>query len=81
MSATILGKEKEVFLEEEKVLAIFCGQTWPSWEQVCKIKQKYWAPEEVAVQFNISPELDLNHEHIILLWDAEDFQLPDKQIV
>lgn len=75
------GVRKEVFLSEQGVLAIFCGEDWLSWEEVCQIKQKYWKPEQAAVQFNISPELDLNPEHMILLWDATNFDLPPKKFV
>lgn len=72
---------KEIFLSKHRVLVIFCGKDWLSWEEVCKIKQKYWEPEEAAVQFNVSPELDCNEEHMILLWDASDFDLPAKELV
>lgn len=65
----------------EKVVVIFGGNAWPTWEEVCKIKQKYWAPEEAAVQFNISYEHDINNAHMILLWDATNFQLPPKELV
>lgn len=75
------GVRKEVFLPEYGVLAIFCGEDWLSWEEVCQIKQRYWKPEQAAVQFNVSPELDLNPEHMILLWDASDFDLPPKKFV
>lgn len=75
------GERKEIFLAEYKVLVIFCGDDWLTWEEICKIKQQYWEPEEVAVQFNISPEFDLNSEHMILLWDGADMVLPPKNIV
>lgn len=75
------GERKEVFLEDSRVLIIFCGDNWLPWEEVCKIKKRYWEPEQAAVQFNISKEFDLNKEHIMILWDAEDFILPPKEIV
>lgn len=75
------GERKEIFLDQLRVLVIFCGEDWLSWDEVCQIKQKYWKPEEAAVQFNVSPELDINKEHMILLWDATDFALPPKEFV
>ncbi len=75
------GERKEVFLEDSRLLIVFCGQEWLSWEEICKIKQRYWEPEEAAVQFNVSWELDCNEEHMILLWDATDFDLPSKDLV
>lgn len=75
------GERKEVFLSEQRVLVIFCGEDWLSWEDVCQIKQKYWNSEEAAVQFNVSTGVDLNPEHMILLWDATNFQLPPKELV
>lgn len=75
------GERKEIYLPKCGIVIIFCGEEWLSWEEVCKIKQRYWDPEEVAVQFNVSRELDCNEEHMILLWDATDFDLPPKDFV
>lgn len=77
------GKKQEILFEgnDEKVVVLFGGDKWPKWNEVCKIKQKYWQPEEVAVQFNIGQKFDLNAEHIIMLWDAGDFALPSKELV
>ncbi len=76
------GQRREVLIEEDtKVVLIFCGDQWLTWEEVCQIKQKYWQAEEAAVQFNISQAFDLNKERIIMLWDAEDFDLPLKEYV
>ncbi len=76
------GQSKQVLLEgNQKVLAIFGGDRWPTWEQVCRLKQKYWEPEESAVQFNICQSFDLNEEHLMILWDARDFDLPPKDLV
>lgn len=66
---------------EEKVVAV-CGENrWPTWEEVCAVKQRYWEPEEAAVQFNLSIEEDINAEYMILLWDAADMLLPPKEFV
>ena len=75
--------EKREFLVpgEQKILAVSGITRWPTWEEVCETKQRYWEPEEVAVQFNLSSDEDLNEEHIILLWDASDMLLPSKEIV
>lgn len=76
------GEEKEILLSgEQKILAIFGDKRWPTWEEVCKAKQKYWEPEEAAVQFNMSYEEDMNEEFCILLWDAQDMLLPPTYLV
>lgn len=77
------GKKQEVFIRDDdcKKLIIFAGNSWPTWEEVCKLKQQYWKPQEPAVQFNLSYSEDMNTEHIIILWDASDFDLPDKNLV
>ena len=78
-----LANAKRDFLVpgEEKVVAV-CGKNrWPTWEEVCAVKQRYWEPEEAAVQFNLSIEEDINAEYMILLWDAADMLLPPKEFV
>lgn len=74
-------KEAVLFDYDGKKLAIFGGNSWPTWEEVCKFKQMYWELEETAIQFNISCDFDLNPEHMIILWDAADFYLPPKKLV
>lgn len=69
--------EKDVLIPgNTKIVAIFGQDRWPTWEEVCQVKQKYWEPEEAAVQFNISAKEDLNDKFMILLWDASDMMLP-----
>ncbi len=76
------GKEKAVLLSgQQKIVAIFGEDRWPTWEEVCAVKQQYWEPEEAAVQFNLSYKEDMNKEYCILLWDATDMLLPDKKLV
>ena len=76
------GKEKAVLLSgEQKIVAVFGENRWPTWEEVCTVKQQYWDPEEAAVQFNLSYKEDINKEYCILLWDATDMLLPDKELV
>lgn len=77
------AKKAEILIEDDagKKLIIFGGNSWPSWEEVCKLKQKYWQAEEAAIQYNISYNIDLNDEHMIILWDATDFELPPKELV
>ncbi len=76
------GKEKAVLLSgEQKIVAVFGENRWPTWEEVCTVKQQYWDPEEAAVQFNLSYKEDMNKEYCILLWDATDMLLPDKELV
>ena len=72
--------EKKVIFEDNKLI-IFGGNKWPSWDEICILKQKYWESEEAAVQFNLGKEKDLNPEHCIILWDASDMILPKKEFV
>lgn len=74
-------KESMIISVNPKVIAFFGGNDWPEWEDVCEVKQKYWKQNEAAVQFNISSEIDLNSEHLILLWDAVGVELPSKFLV
>lgn len=74
------SQEKKVIFEDNKLI-IFGGNKWPTWDEVCILKQKYWEPEEAAVQFNVRKEIDLNPEHCIILWDASDMILPKKEFV
>lgn len=77
------GKKKEILIndENEKKLIIFGGNNWPTWEEICNAKQKYWKDDEAAVQFNISYKNDMNQQFIIILWDAKNFLLPSKEYV
>ena len=71
------GEKKTMLLPgETRVVVVFGGNNWPSWAEVYKAKEQYWKPEETAVQFYLSYNEDMNKEHIILLWDAEDMLLP-----
>lgn len=73
-------QEKAVIWDDNKLI-IFGGDKWSTWDEVCKLKQQYWDPEEAAVQFNVGKEIDLNPEHCIILWDASDMLLPEKEYV
>ena len=64
-----------------KKLFVYCGDKWFCWDEICKAKKKYFGKDKAAVQFNIGREFDLNPEHIMILWDAEDFILPPKELV
>lgn len=74
-------KEGRIF--GKRFVAIFGGKEWPAWEQVCSIKRHCFGEDHTALQFNVCRELDLNHKHILLLWDADEFKiaLPPKEIV
>lgn len=71
---------KKVIFENNKLI-IFGGDKWPTWDEICILKQKYWKSEEAAVQFNVGKEIDLNTEHCIIIWDASDMILPKKEYV
>ena len=46
-----------------------------TWDEVCKVKRKYWRKQEAAVQFNLGEKFDCNNSYIIL-WDAKRMILP-----
>lgn len=77
------GNKKTILSEDSsgKFVVIFGGDSWPTWEEVCEIKQRYWQPEEVAIQFNISQKIDLNDQYMIILWDGADFTCPSSDEV
>ena len=72
------GQKQSIAFEcdDTKFVAIYCGENWLTWEEVCEIKQAFWEPEEAAVQLNINYEFDINPEHILLLMDAQDVLVP-----
>ena len=80
-SSTLIFKEGRCGAKD--FVAIFGGTNWPTWEEVCAIKKHCFGEDRTALQFNISRELDLNSKHILILWDADDFniQLPPKEYV
>ena len=67
----------------KQFVAIFCGNNWLEWTKVCNIKKRYFGEDSTVLQFNLNPEVDLNPNHILLLWNAADFniQLPSKECV
>lgn len=70
-------------IDGKNFVAIFSGTDWLKWEQVCGIKKHCFGEDVTALQFNISPHIDLNFYHILLLWNATDFDivLPLKEYV
>lgn len=81
-----LEKSKKILTGTENgknYVAIFCGDNWATWEEVCAIKQEYFGPDKTAFQLNISKEFDLHSSKILTLWDAEEFgiKLPPSDIV
>lgn len=64
-----------------KAVAIFGENRWPLWDEVCEIKQKYWNPDEAAIQFNLGGIFDRNSEYLMVLVDAKKFKLPEKVLV
>ncbi len=68
---------KAMVADNGKVLIIFGGEDWASFKEIERLKEKYWGKEKSVVQFFVSQALDLNPEHIVMLWDAENFELPE----
>ena len=64
-------------------IAIFCGDNWLNWYDVCKIKQACFGEDCTAFQLNISKEFDLHSSKILTLWNAQEFgiHLPPSEIV
>lgn len=72
--------EKCIDFENQKILAIK-KDDWPSWAEIVAAKKRYWKNNEAAVQLNIFKDYDLNQNHIVLLWDAQNLLLPSKEFV
>lgn len=64
-----------------RFVAIFGETRWPTWEEVCAEKQKYFGPDCPAIQYNITPRFDLNGRFLLTLWDATHIPLPPKYLV
>ncbi len=77
------GDKKDLCIKEKNVkrLFVFGEMCWPSWEELCSYKSRYWTKEEPAVQYHIARNIDNNPEYIIILWDANDFVFPPKELV
>ena len=49
----------------------------PSWKQMCAIKDIFWDPEDVVVQYHPRESDYVNmHEHCLHLWRPIDQKLP-----
>ena len=74
-------KKRRILQRDPKVLAIYGANQWSTFEEIEILRKLHWKEDEKVVQFYISKEIDLNDEHIILLWDAESFDLPDEWLI
>lgn len=71
---------REGIFDNTKYVAIY-NPNWPSWDEVCDIKQKCFGDTEV-LQFHVNEKQDLNEKRILLLWEHKNnFQLPPKEFV
>lgn len=64
-------------LGSKKYCILSGANKWPTWNEVCEIKQQYFEAEEPAIQYNISKAVDLNDKYIIVLTTAPT-ELPSK---
>lgn len=64
-----------------RFIAIYGGTRWPTWEEVCIEKQRYFGANTTAIQFNISREFDLNDHFLLTIWDATNYPLPPTRLV
>lgn len=56
----------------------------PTWEEMCKVKEIFFYPEEVAVQFHPRKSEYVNlHPNCLHLWRkvGQDFETPDRRLV
>ena len=64
-----------------RFIAIYGGSRWPTWEEVCHEKQRFFGPDCPAIQFNLDPQFDLNDNFLLTLWDATGIDLPPVRLV
>lgn len=85
-----LENEKDMVITEtcdgrgNKCLAIITKATWPTWDEVVQIKEKYWGDKMDAILVNRSFQEDVQQFEkykVILLWDAASVKLPPKDLV
>lgn len=49
----------------------------PTWEEMCFIKERFWQPEEVVVQYHPARSQYVNmHPHVLHLWRSLESELP-----
>lgn len=90
IEAVNLESEKDMVIKEgcdsrgNKCLAIITKVTWPTWDEVVQIKEKYWGDKMDAILVNRSFQEDVQQFEkykVILLWDAASVKLPPKDLV
>ncbi len=57
---------------------------YPTWEEMCRIKDMFWNEEECVVQYHPpKSEYVNNHPYCLHLWrkSGENFELPPKEFV
>lgn len=69
------------FANGTQFIAIYGGNKWPTWEEVCFWKKEFLGEDCPAVQYNISKELDLNDKYLLTVWEANRLPLPPKHLV
>lgn len=54
------------------------GQMWtPNWAEMCWVKDQFWLPEEVVLQFHVPPEEHVNiHHHCLHMWRPIPGRIP-----
>lgn len=49
----------------------------PTWEEMCFIKERFWRPEEVVIQYHPARDQYVDmHPHVLHLWRPTDEELP-----
>lgn len=49
----------------------------PTWDEMCKIKDLFWDPEEAVMQLHVPASQHINnHPHVLHLWRPEDGRIP-----
>ena len=56
-----------------------CAKRTPSWDEMCELKEIFFAPDETVVQFHARQSEYINyHQHCLHLWKKQDsrYDLP-----
>lgn len=61
------------------------SETWPTWQQIVSVKENVMGDDKAAVIINRSFSKDIElfegSKKVVILWDAENMQLPSKFLV
>lgn len=70
----------QIEISNKTYLIVAGPNRWPTWDEMCQIKQQYFDPEEPVVQYHLDKETDLNDKFIIVIAPAPK-ELPSIDMV